>query len=98
MKVGKTAALAVGGGIILLQIAQQKGYVTIDWNKVKEKAEKSTEKVENKYSSETSKWIKAVSKTPIYSPFLMIFTFRSKISPKTTVVSPQASLGAFSSV
>lgn len=57
LKVGKTAAFAVGGGIILLQIAQQKGYIKIDWTKIKEKAESSTEKVESTYSKDTSKWI-----------------------------------------
>lgn len=60
LKVGKTAAFAVGGGIILLQIAQQKGYVTIDWKKIKEKAEIGTEKVESTYSKDTSKWIEKV--------------------------------------
>lgn len=61
MKVGKVTAVAVGGGIILLQVAQQKGYITIDWNKVKEKADDSAEKVENKISEETSKCWRIVS-------------------------------------
>lgn len=61
MKVGKVTAVAVGGGIILLQVAQQKGYITVDWNKVREKADNSAEKVENKISEETSKCWKVVS-------------------------------------
>lgn len=61
LKVGKTAAFAVGGGIILLQIAQQKGYVTIDWKKIKEKAEISTEKVDTAYIKDSSKWIEKVN-------------------------------------
>lgn len=60
LKVGKTAAFAVGGGIILLQIAQQKGYITIDWKKIKEKAESSSEKVESTYGKDGSKWIEKV--------------------------------------
>merc|ERR1712088_510135 len=34
MKVGKAAATAVGGSLILLQIAHYKGYVTVDWNRI----------------------------------------------------------------
>ena len=34
MKVGKAAATAVGGSLILLQIAHYKGYVTVDWNRL----------------------------------------------------------------
>jgi FUN14 domain-containing protein 1 len=35
MKVGKMAATAVGGSLLLLQIAHHKGYVKVDWNKVR---------------------------------------------------------------
>lgn len=45
MKVGKAAALALGGGIILLQLAHQQGYITVDWNKVTRKFDKVTDKV-----------------------------------------------------
>ena len=34
MKVGKAAATAIGGSLILLQIAHHKGYVTVDWNRM----------------------------------------------------------------
>lgn len=61
LKVGKTAALALGGGIILLQIAQQKGYITIDWNKVRQKAESKTGSVESKLGNQTSKWMQNVN-------------------------------------
>ncbi|XP_064638921.1 FUN14 domain-containing protein 2-like [Lineus longissimus] len=40
-KIGKAAATAIGGSLILLQIAHYKGYIKIDWNKV-EKEWKST--------------------------------------------------------
>lgn len=46
MKVGKVAAVALGGGIILLQFAHQQGYITIDWNKINNKIDKATDKVE----------------------------------------------------
>ncbi|KAK9890258.1 hypothetical protein WA026_010368 [Henosepilachna vigintioctopunctata] len=34
MKVGRSSALALGGGIILLQIASDKGFININWDKV----------------------------------------------------------------
>jgi len=34
MKVGKAAATAIGGSLLLLQIAHHKGYVKVDWNKM----------------------------------------------------------------
>lgn len=46
MKVGKMAAVALGGGIIVLQFAHQQGYITIDWNKINNKIDKATDKVE----------------------------------------------------
>lgn len=52
MKVGKVAACAVGGGIIILQIATDQGYIKINWDKVKDKAEKITDKVEEKITGE----------------------------------------------
>ncbi|XP_077987836.1 FUN14 domain-containing protein 1-like [Glandiceps talaboti] len=33
-KVGRAAATAVGGGLLLLRIANYKGYIKIDWRKV----------------------------------------------------------------
>ncbi|XP_031831031.1 uncharacterized protein LOC116426350 isoform X2 [Nomia melanderi] len=52
MKVGKMAALAFGGGIIMLQIAAHQGYIKIDWDKIQKKAEKITDKVEEKVTGE----------------------------------------------
>ncbi|XP_020290552.1 FUN14 domain-containing protein 2 [Pseudomyrmex gracilis] len=52
MKVGKVAACAVGGGIIILQIATDQGYIKINWDKIKNKAEKITDKVEEKITGE----------------------------------------------
>jgi len=34
MKLGKMAATAVGGTLLLLQIAHHKGYIKVDWNKM----------------------------------------------------------------
>ncbi|XP_057655962.1 FUN14 domain-containing protein 2-like isoform X5 [Diorhabda carinulata] len=56
MKVGKTLALALGGGIILLQVANEKGYIRINWNKVNKKLDKVVDKVEEQITGETSSW------------------------------------------
>ncbi|XP_067008437.1 FUN14 domain-containing protein 1 [Anabrus simplex] len=62
MKVGKIAAVAVGGGIILLQIASHKGYVKINWDKVYKQVDKVTDKVEEKATGESSKWMEKAEK------------------------------------
>ncbi|XP_035290159.1 FUN14 domain-containing protein 2 isoform X2 [Anguilla anguilla] len=40
-KVGKLAASAVGGGFILLQIANHTGYITVDWKRVEKDVNKA---------------------------------------------------------
>lgn len=74
MKVGKAAAVAVGGGIILLQIANQQGYITIDWNKINKKVDKVTDKVEEAVTGQGPSWADKVSHmawvfSPPRSPF-----------------------------
>ncbi|XP_058817950.1 FUN14 domain-containing protein 1 isoform X1 [Topomyia yanbarensis] len=56
MKIGKMAAVAVGGGIILLQIANQQGYIQIDWNKIHKKVDKVTDKVEEAVTGQGPSW------------------------------------------
>ncbi|KAL3287777.1 hypothetical protein HHI36_002239 [Cryptolaemus montrouzieri] len=46
MRVGKPTALALGGGIILLQIANEKGLIKINWDKVNKNIDKVADKVE----------------------------------------------------
>ncbi|XP_076752632.1 FUN14 domain-containing protein 1 isoform X3 [Xylocopa sonorina] len=60
MKVGKIAAFAVGGGIIMLQIAAHQGYIKINWDKIQKKAEKITDKVEEKVTGEGPKLLDKV--------------------------------------
>lgn len=55
MKVGKVAAFALGGGIIMLQIAANQGYIKINWDKIQKKADKLTDKVEEKLTGEGPK-------------------------------------------
>lgn len=60
MKVGKVAACAIGGGIIILQIASTQGYININWDKIKKKAEKISDKVEEKVTGEGPKLLDKV--------------------------------------
>ena len=61
MKVGKVAAFAVGGGIIMLQIAANQGYIKINWDKIQKKADKLSDKVEEKLTGEGPKLMDKVS-------------------------------------
>lgn len=62
MKVGKVAAFAVGGGVIMLQIAANQGYININWDKIQKKADKISDKVEEKLTGEGPKFLDKVSK------------------------------------
>ncbi|KAF2904707.1 hypothetical protein ILUMI_01460 [Ignelater luminosus] len=46
IKVGKITACAIGGGIILLEIANEKGYMNVNWDKVNKEMDKVSDKVE----------------------------------------------------
>lgn len=52
MKIGKTAACALGGGIILLEIANEKGYIRVNWDKVNRQIDKVSDKVEEKITGQ----------------------------------------------
>ncbi|KAI5713243.1 hypothetical protein M8J75_014810 [Diaphorina citri] len=54
MKIGKMAAVTVGGSIILLQWANHKGYVNINWDKVIDKADKAARSVEASTSKKSN--------------------------------------------
>lgn len=59
-RVGKIMATAVGGGFLLLQIANHSGYVQVDWRKVEKdvnKAKKHLKKKANKASPELNSFI-----------------------------------------
>lgn len=59
-RVGKIAATAVGGGFLLLQIANHSGYVQVDWKKVEKdvnKAKKHLKKKANKAVPEINTFI-----------------------------------------
>ncbi|XP_052851008.1 FUN14 domain-containing protein 2 [Drosophila gunungcola] len=52
MKVGKFAAFAVGGSIILLEIAHQEGLIKINWTKLDKTVDKLADKVESSLGRE----------------------------------------------
>lgn len=47
-KVGKIAATAVGGGFLLLQIANNSGYVQVDWKRVEKDVNKAKKHLKKK--------------------------------------------------
>ncbi|XP_045481847.1 FUN14 domain-containing protein 1-like [Harmonia axyridis] len=58
MRIGKTTAMAVGGGIILLQIANEKGFIKINWDKVNQ----NIDKVEDLVNRDQSTWMNKITK------------------------------------
>lgn len=48
MKLGKMAATAIGGSLLLLQIAHHKGYVKIDWNKMTDDSTSLADRMKDK--------------------------------------------------
>jgi FUN14 domain-containing protein 1 len=60
MKVGKVAAIAVGGGIILLQVANLQGYIKVNWDRVYKQVDKVADKVEEKATGRGPKWMEKV--------------------------------------
>uniref|UniRef100_A0A1B6CZR6 FUN14 domain-containing protein n=1 Tax=Clastoptera arizonana TaxID=38151 RepID=A0A1B6CZR6_9HEMI len=55
MKVGKAAAISVGGGIILLQIANHNGYVKVNWDRIYRNVEDQVDKIEASSSTKGPK-------------------------------------------
>eukprot|EP00090_Calanus_glacialis_P030800 TRINITY_DN5006_c0_g1_i1.p1 TRINITY_DN5006_c0_g1~~TRINITY_DN5006_c0_g1_i1.p1 ORF type:complete len:150 (-),score=56.07 TRINITY_DN5006_c0_g1_i1:164-613(-) len=48
MKAGKMAATAIGGSLLLLQIAHHKGYIKVDWNKMTTDSASMADKIKKK--------------------------------------------------
>lgn len=70
MRVGKTVALALGGGIILLEIANEKGYIKINWSKITDKVDKVSEVVDEKVTGQRPGLMEKVQ--PLISLITMI--------------------------
>ena len=52
MRIGRVVAIAVGGGIILIQIANEKGYIKLNWSKINKNIDKVTDKVEKELTGQ----------------------------------------------
>lgn len=72
MKVGKVAAIAVGGGIIILQVAQHKGYIKLNWDKIQKHADKVADKIEKEA---TGRGPNLMDKVCLLHPFLYFHFF-----------------------
>jgi len=53
MKAGKMAATAIGGTLLLLQIAHHKGYIKVDWNKMTNDSASMADKIKKKLHIES---------------------------------------------
>lgn len=59
-KVGRVAAIALGSGIILFQIANDQGYIKVDWSKINKNFDRAADKVHTTVSGESTKWLDKV--------------------------------------
>lgn len=62
IRLNKVVGLAVGSGIILLEIANENGYVTVNWNKINKKIDKVTDKLEETVTGQGPSLMDKVSK------------------------------------
>ncbi|KAG6457736.1 hypothetical protein O3G_MSEX010455 [Manduca sexta] len=62
MKIGKIAAVGLGGSVILLHIASQKGYIDINWDKINKKVDKISDKIEKEATGRSPDWFEKVER------------------------------------
>ncbi|XP_049881833.1 FUN14 domain-containing protein 1 isoform X1 [Pectinophora gossypiella] len=62
MKIGKIAAVGLGGSVILLHIASQKGYIDINWDKINKKVDKISDKIEKETTGRSPDWFEKVER------------------------------------
>lgn len=61
MKIGRVAAVGLGGSVILLHIASQKGYIDINWDKINKKVDKISDKIEKEATGRSPDWFEKVT-------------------------------------
>lgn len=64
MKVGKTAAFLIGSGILMLEVANEQGWIKVDWSKVTKQVDAVGDKVEEAVTGEGPRWMDKVSSRP----------------------------------
>ncbi|GAB0089829.1 FUN14 domain-containing protein 1 [Sergentomyia squamirostris] len=57
VRVGRMVAVVVGGSIILLQVANEQGYIKVNWSKVNKQVDKIADKVEEHVTGESPRWV-----------------------------------------
>jgi len=62
MKVGKVAATAIGGALIILQVANHKGYIKINWSRVNRDVEKVKSKIQEEATGKKADWTEKLEK------------------------------------
>lgn len=62
MKVGKTAAFLIGSGILMLEVANEQGWIKVDWNKVTKQVDAVGDKVEEAVTGEGPRWMDKVGR------------------------------------
>ncbi|XP_045777126.1 FUN14 domain-containing protein 1A-like isoform X1 [Maniola jurtina] len=62
MKIGKLAAVGIGGGVILLHVASQKGYIDVNWDKINKRVDKITDKIEKEATGKSPDWFDKVER------------------------------------
>ncbi|CAG02642.1 unnamed protein product, partial [Tetraodon nigroviridis] len=78
-KVGKVAAMSVGGGLLLLPVAYNTGYIKVDWKRVEKDINKAKEQLNQ--SSEAAE--------------LNTFVKKSKVFVKQNIVLTSGFIGGF---
>lgn len=69
MKIGKIAAVGIGGSVILLHVASQKGYIDINWDKINKRVDKISDKIEKEATGKSTDWFEKVSPPQIIDQY-----------------------------
>lgn len=77
MKIGKIAAVGIGGSVILLHVASQKGYIDINWDKINKRVDKISDKIEKETTGKSADWFEKVS---LLLLFLFLVPVKSKVN------------------
>lgn len=77
MKIGKSAAFLVGSSIILVQVANEQGWIKVDWNKVTRGIDRVGDRVEEAVTGDGPRWMDKVSSNCFYLRLVFVVFFAS---------------------
>nr|CAD7431644.1 unnamed protein product [Timema monikensis] len=72
VRVGKAAAFAVGGSVLLLQVAHHQGYIKVNWDKVYKHVDKVADKVEKEATGQSPKWMEKIREFTSANSFIAV--------------------------